>query len=353
VGCELFRRTGGPGTPFEWIAAATTAVNQRAGRTWHTFNFRPVAGSAGGVFQFRLQLLRPIPADHPAVGLMASFDDAVPEGTLTIGGREQWGDLGFEAGGDRETVYDAFRRHTDSSLPAPLRAMPIQLGLLFAYNCALVMFACRVSSAGIDPPEPQVRHVAGRVDAQPAFVDRRAMTAAAAAVAIIVVGAAAVARDGRRSTERIALDLVEEFAAADKLTRAPLHQAFGVTNSPPRSIFAHPPSRIIWKARIPAGARLRTSLQLLPEAWEKSTDGVFFRIGVSDGHRYTSLTDRHVDPLHRPDDRRPIPVDLDLSPYAGLEMQIVFNTATSAPGTPYDAAYDWALWGEPRIVLTR
>ncbi len=157
VGGELFQRTGGPGGPFEWLAASTISVKQGAGRTWHTFNFRPVAGSANGAFKFRLQLLGPIPTDHPEVGLMASFDDAVPEGTLTIGGREQWGDLGFEAGGDRETVYDAFRRHTDSSLPAPLRAMPIQLGLLFAYNCALVMFACRVSSAGIDPPEPHVR----------------------------------------------------------------------------------------------------------------------------------------------------------------------------------------------------
>jgi hypothetical protein len=277
----------------------------------------------------------------------------MPQGTLTIGGREQWGDLAFEASGDKETVYDAFRRHTDSSLPAPLRAMPIQLGLLFAYTCALVMFACRVSSAGIDPPEPQVRHVASLVEARPAFVDRRAMTAAAAAAAIIVAGAVAVARDGRRPTETIVLDLVEEFPAADKLTRAPLHQAFRVTDGSPRSIFAHPPSRIIWKAKIPAGARLRTSLQLLPAAWDKSTDGVFFRIGVADGDRYTSLTERLVDPMRTPDDRRPIPVDIDLAPYAGREMQIVFNTATSAPGTAYDAAYDWALWGGPRIVLTR
>ena len=146
---------------------------------------------------------------------------------------------------------------------------------------------------------------------------------------------------------------MEEFDAADKLAPGPLHQTFGVTDGSPRSIFAHPPSRIIWKVRIPAGARLRAFLQLLPEAWDKSTDGVFFQIGVSDGHRYTRLTDRLVDPMHAPGDRRPIPVDLDLSRYAGLEMQIVFNTAASAPGRPYDAAYDWAFWGEPRIVLTQ
>jgi O-antigen ligase len=353
VGGELFQRTGGPGGPFEWRSASTITVNQGAGRTWHTFNFPPVAGSANGAFKFRLQLLGPIPTDHPEVGLMASFDDAVPAGTLAIGGREQWGDLGFEASGDRKTVYDAFRRHTDASLPAPLRALPIQLGLLFAYNCALVMFACRVSSTGIDPPEPQVRHEASRVDAPPAVVQRPALTAAAVAVAIIAVGAVAVAREGRRTNEPIALDLVEEFAFADKVAAAPLHETFSVNVRLPRSIFAHPPSRITWKARIPAGARLRAFMQLLPEAWDKSTDGVVFRIGVSDGHRYTSLTDRLVDPKHEPDDRRPIPVDLDLSSYAGLEMQIIFSTANSTPGRPSDATYDWALWGEPRIVLTR
>ena len=179
------------------------------------------------------------------------------------------------------------------------------------------------------------------------------MTAATAAAAIIVVGAAAVARDGRHPTERIALDLVEEFEAADKLAPAPLHQTFGVIDGLPRSIFAHPPSRIIWRATIPPGARLRTSLQLMPAAWDRSTDGVVFRIGVSDGHGYTSLIDRLVDPMHVVDDRRAIPVDINLSPYAGREMQIVFNTATSTPGSPYDAGFDWALWGEPRLVLAR
>ncbi|MEO8260260.1 MAG: O-antigen ligase family protein [Acidobacteriota bacterium] len=353
VGCELFQQTGGPGGPFEWLAASTIAVNQGAGRTWQTCSFRPVGGSAGGTFKVRLRLLRPLPSGRPVIGLVAWLDDALGEGALSIAGREQWGDLRFEARGERQTVYAAFRRHTGASLPTPLRSLPIQLILLLTYNCALLMFVRQVSRAGKDPAESHVGPITRRAPAPPPIARRRLMIAAAASLAIVVMAAVAAGREGRRSPERIAVDLVAEFEAADKLAPVPLHQAFGVVEGSQRAIFAHPPSRVIWKTTIPAGARLRTSLELMPAVWDKSTDGVVFRIGISDGHGYISLIDRLVDPMHVPDDRRAIPVEIDLTPYAGREMELFFNTATSTPGSPFDAGYDWALWGDPRIVLTR
>ena len=62
-------------------------------------------------------------------------------------------------------------------------------------------------------------------------------------------------------------------------------------------------------------------------------DGVLFRIGISDGKgKYEEFLKQHVNPQRRPEDRRWIPVDLDLSAYANQKVEVIFNTNASLPG---------------------
>ena len=44
---------------------------------------------------------------------------------------------------------------------------------------------------------------------------------------------------------------------------------------------------------------------------------------------------------------------MDLSQYAGSQVDLIFNTNASLPGQGDDAAFDWAVWGEPEIFIRR
>ena len=157
--------------------------------------------------------------------------------------------------------------------------------------------------------------------------------------------------------EGVALDFVEAFRGAEKRTSLDPQAAFsldpqtigGETRS---SVFAHPPSRIIYKdILVPEGARLELFLAIKEEAWDKGTDGVYFRVGVSHGEEYRDLVARHLDPFRVAGDRAWVPVSVDLSEYAGRKVNIVFNTHESAPGGPNNGMYDFAIFGAPRLVV--
>jgi hypothetical protein len=87
------------------------------------------------------------------------------------------------------------------------------------------------------------------------------------------------------------------------------------------------------------------------EAWDKPGDGVLFRFGVSDGRQYDELLNQHVDPANNQADRQWIKQEIDLSAYAGQQMDLIFNTQDSLPRRPPNPAHDFALWGEPAIVV--
>lgn len=152
------------------------------------------------------------------------------------------------------------------------------------------------------------------------------------------------------------IDLVEAFRGAEK--RTPLNPAAAFSMEPQTikgetkpTIYAHPPSRIIFHdIKVPPDARLELFLAIKEEAWPKGTDGVYFRVGVSQGDTYTDLLKRHVDPSQVAADRAWIPVSLDLSAYAGQTVNVIFNTHESVPGFQPNALFDFAMFGAPRIV---
>ena len=183
----------------------------------------------------------------------------------------------------------------------------------------------------------------------------RAILTAVVLVVVIVAGWLLFRRTG--GGERV--DLVAQFPTADKRgvsgSAAELAdvQLAGETK---RAIVIPPgpgnASRLIWKVRIPDDSWLRVSLGMKPESWDQEGDGVLFRVGVSDGRSYDELFTQHVNAFANPAERRWIPVMVDLSAYAGEEVQIIFNTNSSPPKEKRDdPRNDHALWGAPEVIV--
>jgi hypothetical protein len=117
-----------------------------------------------------------------------------------------------------------------------------------------------------------------------------------------------------------------------------------------KSITVEQPSRMAWSVTLPDSARIETELARQEEAWSRAGDGVLFRIGISLGGRYDELLTQVVNPFERADDRRWVPVSLDLAPYVGRDVSLIFNTGSGLAGDNRDN--DRAVWGAPRL-LTR
>lgn len=154
----------------------------------------------------------------------------------------------------------------------------------------------------------------------------------------------------------VVIDLVDAFPEAEKRTNAPsLDMAFAleevtIAGVRKRCIYATPEARIIWSVVMPDAARLETSFGMREDSWDKlHSNGAQFRIGISDGVEYTELLRQVVDPTSNQSDRRWQSVTLDLGRYAGRQVQVIFNTDPGPPGDG-NTAYDFSVWGEPRIV---
>ncbi len=157
----------------------------------------------------------------------------------------------------------------------------------------------------------------------------------------------------KRGNRGAAIDLIATFESAQKRPAGGTFEILeaDLNGDRKRAIFTAPASRIIWKIRIPDDGWLMVSLGLKPESWSQEGDGVLFRIGVSDGRVFEDLLTQHIDPFHNKGDRRWVPVAVDLSAYAGEEVEVIFNTNVSVPGKPDDGRGDTALFGAPEIVI--
>ena len=176
-------------------------------------------------------------------------------------------------------------------------------------------------------------------------------------IAVVVVAVGAYLFFTRRGGGDVAIDLfalattdAAEFRPAEKkalLFKAGPETVSGETKP---ALFTHAASRLIFKdITVPDNGRLKAWIAVKEEAWTKDdSDGVLFRFGVSDG-RYDELLNQLVDPRHNANDRGWLPVDIDLSAYAGQKVKLIFNTNTSLPGKD-NPAYDFAVWGEPAVI---
>ena len=180
-----------------------------------------------------------------------------------------------------------------------------------------------------------------------------------AAIAVIVVLVAIVAAwvVFNRGGNGEGIDLLAQLETAE---RRPQGGTFDVIDAnlngePHKAIYTVPESRIIWKIRVPDDAWLRVLVGMKSESWTAEGDGVLFRVGVSDNRSYEELFTQHLNPFKNTGDRKWVPVMVDLSQYAGEEVQVIFNTNKSTPasikaGNPVDERNDFALWGAPEII---
>jgi hypothetical protein len=157
----------------------------------------------------------------------------------------------------------------------------------------------------------------------------------------------------KRSNRAAAIDLISTF---DSATKKPAQGVFQIVDldlngEKKHAIFTEAPTRMTWKVKIPDDGWIKASLGMKPETWDKEGDGVYFRIGVSDGRTFEDLLTLNVDPFHNKADRRWIPVIVDVSQYAGEEVEVIFNTNNSMPGKGNDGRNDLALVGEPQIFI--
>lgn len=159
----------------------------------------------------------------------------------------------------------------------------------------------------------------------------------------------------RPAGDRIAFDLVEQLPNAKD--RRPNPDVFSVVDATlagkrERAILTKQPSRIKYNITVPDEAWLKFSLGLLEESWTTQGDGVLFQVLVVSGPENVELLSLVVNPYGNPSDRGWQPLVLDLSQFAGENVDLVFNTyASPPPNTERDRNGDAALWGAPRIVI--
>jgi hypothetical protein len=155
------------------------------------------------------------------------------------------------------------------------------------------------------------------------------------------------------------VDLLPLLAQADKRAAPmPLDEAIKtmsvtINGETKQAILEQGYGRIQFKMTVPADAWFSASIAVDPAAWDKEGDGVLFRMGVSGSGNYEELLNQHVDPVGNASDRRWIPVALDLSAYAGREVNLVLSTNPSVPGKAPDLRNDLGVWGAPSVVVGR
>ena len=113
-------------------------------------------------------------------------------------------------------------------------------------------------------------------------------------------------------------------------------------------LFQHPPSELTYPLEITGNAVLRFSICLNPAVWNpQKGDGALFEISVRDQDGMKTVFSKYIDPKSIESDRKWHEETVDLSSYSGKQAQLVLSVQ---PGPAGDSRYDWAAWGDPRII---
>jgi hypothetical protein len=110
-------------------------------------------------------------------------------------------------------------------------------------------------------------------------------------------------------------------------------------------------TEVIHRITVPESGALKFAIALSPEVWSPDKgDGVDFQVYIAPVDTPQSgqfLLNRYINPKINPSDRRWRNYLIDLSPWAGKEVNISFITG-SGPAQNWD--YDWAGWADASIV---
>ena len=122
----------------------------------------------------------------------------------------------------------------------------------------------------------------------------------------------------------------------------------GSGGRPALGFMQHPPSeRVTYKTVIdPQRPIFEAIAAIVREAHDKS-DGAGFLLEVRSDGNIEKLFSTVLNPKEVPADRAGRPVRVDLSAYAGKEVELLFSTDAGPLG---NNAYDWAGWAKARFV---
>jgi hypothetical protein len=115
-------------------------------------------------------------------------------------------------------------------------------------------------------------------------------------------------------------------------------------------LFVHPAASgsiaLVYPVKIEAATTFRADLAAAPEAWTLEGDGVTFSLYVEDSAGMHLVDSRYVDPKHHQQDRRWVPMEVNLARFRGEVVRLILVVGSGPAG---DRRYDWAGWGEPHL----
>ncbi len=146
------------GTGTETVARLSVPAAQVVAAQPFHMTIPRVDASAG--HHYKLRIRAPQATRGQGIRFEAS-GPAYPEGTLSLGGREEWGDLQFRTTAERTTIYRNVR-HLRQSAPAIVRSDLFLALMLLLFNAAigtlLYDLACAPAGApGRDAATPALR----------------------------------------------------------------------------------------------------------------------------------------------------------------------------------------------------
>ena len=103
----------------------------------YTVRFAPIEQSE--YRQYSLRITAPDARPGEGITLLASREDAYPQGASFVGSREQWGDLVFETSASRATIFSGVEHLLRDKSPL-LRSRWVLAGVFALFNWALLTF---------------------------------------------------------------------------------------------------------------------------------------------------------------------------------------------------------------------
>lgn len=167
IRCQLAQIAPSPGiseplVSREWFEN----VKRVSGTEWRRLSFPAIGASNARLFVLRLQVIRAVvadgdpaarmrlPADGPRIAIVASKDNVVGGGMLSISERPQNGSLFLRAFTTTRTAYSRFRADVAPTLPGVLKSPIVELAVLIGYQWALltVVFSVLTGAGGAMSP---------------------------------------------------------------------------------------------------------------------------------------------------------------------------------------------------------
>ena len=146
------------------------------------------------------------------------------------------------------------------------------------------------------------------------------------------------------------IDHVGDSVKSTSNNQAYIRQSVFLFDKKPLGIlFQHPPSQVSFDLEIPLNGWIQFSPVLAPEVWQFGKgDGVNYEIEIeTQKNTKQKIYEDYFDPKNIVSERTLITKSISLARWSGQTVKVNFITGC---GPNNDCRFDWAGWGEPRIL---